>query len=545
MEQAGFKLTKDGKIYKRGKRMYPNKDEYEGEFVDNLKHGHGVMTYANNNKYTGEFLNDFPHGYGVFQYCTYDDKGKRVKTHRYEGGFQRGSRHGKGLYVAANGDTYTGEFERDLYHGRGKLKKSNGDVLDGSWKRGRASGSDMDIKFGNGDAYQGGMKNGLFDGEGAFWWRRNTGSYRGQWWQGKAHGRGERHFINGNKFIGSFNAGLMQGDGIMSYANGDQYIGEWLRGYKHGKGVMRFAHGDRYEGGFYNGFFFGYGKYIYKDGSYYEGEYIMLRQSDNSGVSFPDPNGLRNGVGVRMWANGNKYEGSWRDDAVHGQGSLLKFEGGKYSGDFRCGLRHGMGVEEFGNMIAESYVCPMGNKHAGEGFCVYNGQFQNNLFHGVGEFVCQDNRFYKGEWCKGQRHGRGTQSYLREGEGGDPRRLFIGGVGSLYRIRLYTGEWCEGLRCGQGRASYVNGDTIEGTFVQGRAHGIVKYTFASGLETRAEYCRGLRLSFEQRSSAKVLSSEAVRWLSEEAALSRRLDTHTGLGTFSQVSRRTEMESRGD
>ena len=218
--EVGFKLTADGKMYKKGKRIYPNKDEYEGEFVEGKKHGNGVLRFANNNKFTGEFKDDFMHGFGVFQYYTIDDKGKRIKNHRYEGTFKRGKRHGK--------DTYIGEFENDQYHGVGKLSKSNGDIIDGDWKGGRASGEKIEIIFGNGDKYSGGMKHGLFNGTGEFKWRRNTGTYRGEWWKGKAHGRGERQFINGNKFTGSFNSGRMQGDGIMSFANGkaldDTYI---------------------------------------------------------------------------------------------------------------------------------------------------------------------------------------------------------------------------------------------------------------------------------------------------------------------------------
>jgi hypothetical protein len=76
-----------------------------------------------------------------------------------------------------------------------------------------------------------------------------------------------------------------------------------------------------------------------------QGEYLVLKKGESSGVSFPDPDGLRNGTGLRVWANGNRYEGSFRDDSVHGHGSLQKFEGGKYSGEFRNGERNGMGLE--------------------------------------------------------------------------------------------------------------------------------------------------------------------------------------------------------
>lgn len=196
-----------------------------------------------------------------------------------------------------------------------------------------------------------------------------------------------------------------------------------------------------------------------------------------------------------------------------------------------------MGIEEFGNLIAEYYTCPMGNKHKGEGYCVYHGQYRNNKFHGVGEFICQDNRYYKGNWREGKRHGMGTQYYLREGEAGDPKRLFIGGVGSLYRIRQYEGMWVDDVRQGSGVATYINGDTISGSFVQGRAHGIVKYTFAqSGRVNHAEYCRGIRVSFESSDSAKVLSNKALQWLMDDAALTKKIESHTGIENFGALKR---------
>ena len=76
-----------------------------------------------------------------------------------------------------------------------------------------------------------------------------------------------------------------------------------------------------------------------------QGEYIVLKKTEDGAVGFPDPNGLRNGIGLRVWKNGNRYEGAFRDDFVDGDGSLQKFEGGKYSGQFRRGERHGMGYE--------------------------------------------------------------------------------------------------------------------------------------------------------------------------------------------------------
>jgi hypothetical protein len=74
---------------------------------------------------------------------------------------------------------------------------------------------------------------------------------------------------------------------------------------------------------------------------------------------------------------------------------------------------------------------------------------------GIGEFICQDNRYYKGQWKEGKRNGRATQSALRSGAGGHPKRLFIGGVGSLYRFRLHEGQWLDDIRTGHGECYIV------------------------------------------------------------------------------------------
>ena len=67
-----------------------------------------------------------------------------------------------------------------------------------------------------------------------------------------------------------------------------------------------------------------------------------------------------------------------------------------------------------------------------------------------GTFTCCDGRSYSGDWVRGKREGRGTQSYVREGDMGDPRRLFIGGVHSLYRVQAYSGAWEDDKQQGQG-----------------------------------------------------------------------------------------------
>lgn len=45
-----------------------------------------------------------------------------------------------------------------------------------------------------------------------------------------------------------------------------------------------------------------------------------------------------------------------------------------------------------------------------------------------------------------RRDGWGSSVLMLEHERGDPRRMFVGGVGGLYRVLKYCGQWSEGVR---------------------------------------------------------------------------------------------------
>ena len=57
---------KDGQYHGHGVYKYNNGDRYEGQFeYDCGRHGQGTMYYANGEKYEGGWLNDEKHGEGV------------------------------------------------------------------------------------------------------------------------------------------------------------------------------------------------------------------------------------------------------------------------------------------------------------------------------------------------------------------------------------------------------------------------------------------------------------------------------------------------
>jgi hypothetical protein len=45
---------------------YANGDEYNGEWIDGVKHGFGVYTMSDKSKYEGSWVNDDREGFGEF-----------------------------------------------------------------------------------------------------------------------------------------------------------------------------------------------------------------------------------------------------------------------------------------------------------------------------------------------------------------------------------------------------------------------------------------------------------------------------------------------
>jgi hypothetical protein len=103
--------------------------------------------------------------------------------------------------------------------------------------------------------------------------------------------------------------------------------------------------------------------------------------------------------------------------------------------------------------------------------------------------------------------------YLKDGEIGDVKRMYIGGVGSLYRTARFSGQWEHGERNGVGLLTYTNGDTIHGNFLHGQPHGVHRYTFHSAAHKDK---RGV-LAARSR-GARYDRGERVEWLDEKSPL---------------------------
>ncbi|KAL0232101.1 hypothetical protein PCE1_003097 [Barthelona sp. PCE] len=172
-----------------------------------------------------------------------------------------------------------------------------------------------------------------------------------------------------------------------------------------------------------------------ENGCIYEGEF--------------DEQNKRSGFGSYIYGDGTKYEGEWQNDVQHGEGVMHFANGNVFKGIF------------VGGSMSEG---ELNLKNDNGSTDLYQGQFQNNKFHGNGKYAfnTENTVIYTGEWENGLRHGMGTVEYYnKEGE------LF----------EKYVGSWKQGRMEGKGIYHCSDKTVLEGTFqdnqiVQGKmVHG--------------------------------------------------------------------------
>ncbi|KAK9068049.1 hypothetical protein SSX86_012160 [Deinandra increscens subsp. villosa] len=117
--------------------------------------------------------------------------------------------------------------------------------------------------------------------------------------------------------------------------------------------VKVYSNGDVYEGEFYKGRCSGSGVYYYNMNGRYEGDWVDQKYD---------------GYGVETWAKGSRYRGQYRQGLRHGFGVYRFYVGDMYAGGWIKGQCHGYGV----------HTCVDGSK--------YFGEFKGGLKHGLGHY---------------------------------------------------------------------------------------------------------------------------------------------------------------
>ena len=146
--------------------------------------------------------------------------------------------------------------------------------------------------------------------------------------------------------------------------------------------------------------------------------YNQFRESDYFGTL--DKNGNREGYGKITFYNGDRYEGFWENDSMHGKGIYYWKTGGRYEGEFQYGQIQGFGkrVYSSGNSYEGNFV---NNRKEGRGLMKfkngdeYEGEWKDDDMHGAGEYRWVSGDVYRGRFKLDRRHGRGTLT-LANGE---------------------------------------------------------------------------------------------------------------------------------
>ena len=200
---------------------------------------------------------------------------------------------------------------------------------------------------------------------GRYIFEKNDGTkasvYEGEFKDGKIHGKGTLTLASGSKYVGDFKDGNEHGQGTYTNTNGSKYVGEWKDGNQHGQGKYTSADGSKYVGEWKDGILNGQGKYTSADGSVQEGiwaddKFVRSEKINQPPVQqqFPpscigkDSRRWTNCLGTHNFANGDRYEGEFRDGKFNGWGTYYhlandQYFGDKYEGQFLNGLRQGIG----------------------------------------------------------------------------------------------------------------------------------------------------------------------------------------------------------
>jgi len=139
--------------------------------------------------------------------------------------------------------------------------------------------------------------------------------------------------------------------------------------------------------------------------------------------------GIREGRGVyRYAANGDKYDGEWKQNCKHGIGKMTYNKKGEYQGYWENGRRHGEGV----------FVYPNGD--------VYSGWWRFGEKEGTGTYSSKQTGMKMfGEWSDGQ---------IKSGKWVYPNGVF------------FEGKFENNKPIGEGSWHFKNGNKLEGAYAQ-------------------------------------------------------------------------------
>lgn len=112
----------------------------------------------------------------------------------------------------------------------------------------------------------------------------------------------------------------------------------------------------------------------------------------------------REGEGIYIYPNGDRYEGSWKYDKRHGEGKMY----------YKLGSAHELAGGYYEGTFVDDKIEGIGKTINRHNVLIYEGSFKNNLRHGWGFLRDEGGDYYLGEFSNGFKHGNGTL-FVRNG----------------------------------------------------------------------------------------------------------------------------------
>lgn len=165
----------EDKRHGKGEEVLRPSYRYVGDFQNDKKAGIGRLE-INGHYFDGQFKNDKPNGRAV--------SGRLGGAKNYEGEFLDGLKNGSGILYFDDGRQFKGDFKDDLMNGQGTMSWPDGDIYTGNFINDEQTGSGVLINKSSGEKYVGGFLNGLFHGKGERYNRVGTLIESGVWTNG-------------------------------------------------------------------------------------------------------------------------------------------------------------------------------------------------------------------------------------------------------------------------------------------------------------------------------------------------------------------------
>lgn len=142
----------EGKVHGEGTMRYFIENKlfctFQGNFLNGVIQGQGIMTLAGGAFYQGEFLDGTFSGKGFFKW---------MDGRTYEGDFANGKPNGKGIFRWKNGNVYEGDVVEGKQTGKGVLRWADGRRYEGEFFNGNIMGYGTIYGSDNKIIYQGKM----------------------------------------------------------------------------------------------------------------------------------------------------------------------------------------------------------------------------------------------------------------------------------------------------------------------------------------------------------------------------------------------------